>query len=95
MNPIIGAVSYSHNSGRFLGDENSTNIFSEETARTIDQEVKKIIDECYNEAIKILTREKDFLAHMAETLLDTETLDFEEMEIVHTCIKNRRLGRKA
>ncbi len=69
-------------------------IFSEETARTIDHEVKKIIDECYNEAINILTREKDFLIHMAETLLVTETLDLEEMEIVHTCIINRRLERK-
>ena len=94
MNPVIGAVSYSHNSGRFLGDQNSMSIFSEETARTIDHEVKKIIDECYNEAINILTREKDFLIHMAETLLVTETLDLEEMEIVHTCIINRRLEKK-
>jgi len=94
MNPVIGTVSYSHNSGRFLGDQNSMNIFSEETARTIDHEVKKIIDECYNEAIKILTREKDFLSHMAKTLLVTETLDLEEMEIVHTCIVNQRLEKK-
>ncbi|MBW1848565.1 MAG: ATP-dependent zinc metalloprotease FtsH [Deltaproteobacteria bacterium] len=94
MNPVIGAVSYSHNSGRFLGDQNSMSIFSEETARTIDHEVKEIIDECYNEAINILTREKDFLIHMAETLLVTETLDLEEMEIVHTCIINRRLEKK-
>lgn len=94
MNPVIGAVSYSRNTGRFLGDQNSTNIVSEETACTIDREVKKIIDECYVEAIKILTREKDFLVHMAETLLVTETLDHEEMEIVHTCIKQRRLERK-
>ncbi|NOQ47341.1 MAG: ATP-dependent zinc metalloprotease FtsH, partial [Desulfobulbaceae bacterium] len=93
MNPVIGAVAYSKSTGRFLGEQNSTNIYSEETARTIGQEVKKIIDECYAEAIRILTREKDFLAHLADMLLVNETLDQEEMEIVHSCIKKKRLER--
>ncbi len=94
MNQVIGAVSYSRNSGGFLGEQNSSSIISEETARTIDGEVKKIIDECYNEATRILKREKDFLAHLAEMLLVNETLDREEMEIVHTCIKKKRLEQK-
>ncbi|MCB2181040.1 MAG: ATP-dependent zinc metalloprotease FtsH [Desulfobulbaceae bacterium] len=94
MNPVIGAVSYSSNKGQFLGDQDSSNLYSEETARTIDREVKKIIDECYAEATMILQREKDFLTHLAETLLVNETLDHEEMEIVHFCIKKRRLEQK-
>ena len=94
MNPVIGAVSYSRNSGTFLGEQNSTNIYSEETACTIDKEVKKIIDECYAEATMILKRENDFLHHLAEMLLVNETLDHEEMEIVHTCIKKKRLEKK-
>jgi len=94
MNQVIGAVSYSHNSGRFLGEQDSTNIVSEETARKIDGEVKKIIDECYKDATMILKREKDFLHHLADMLLVNETLDHEEMEIVHTCIKKKRLERQ-
>lgn len=50
--------------------------------------------ECYNEATRILKREKDFLAHLAEMLLVNETLDREEMEIVHTCIKKKRPEQK-
>ena len=94
MNPVIGAVSYSHNQGGFLGEQNATNFYSEETASTIDREVKKIIDECYIEAIQMLEREKDFLQHLAETLLINETLDHEEMEIVYNCIKKKRLENK-
>lgn len=94
MNPVIGAVSYSHDKGQFLGEQSSSSIYSEETVRTIDREVKKIIDECYAEATRILKREKDFLTHLAETLLVNESLDHEEMEIVHTCIKKRRLEQK-
>jgi len=93
MNQVIGAVSYSHNRGRFLGEQNSSDIFSEETARKIDAEVKKIIDECYNEAAKILKREKDFLYHLADMLLVNESLDHEGVEI-YTCIKKKRLEKK-
>ncbi len=94
MNQVIGAVSYSHDSGRYLGEQNSTDVFSEETARKIDGEVKKIIDECYNEATKILKREEDFLLHLAEMLLVNETLDSEEIDIIHTCIKKKRREKK-
>ena len=91
MNPVIGAVSYSRDNGGFLGEQQSMNMaYSEETARNIDREVKKIIDECYNESIQILKREKDFLDHLAEMLLLNETMDHADMEIVHTCIQKRR-----
>jgi cell division protease FtsH len=93
MNPVIGAVSYSRNSEEFLGERDRTKFYSEETARTIDREVKKIIDECYSEAILMLEREKDFLQHLAETLLVNETLDHEEMEIVYNCIKKKRMEK--
>ena len=80
-----------------LDNNPSDKLKSHEIYQEYDKKIdtfKKIIDECYNEAINILTREKDFLIHMAETLLVTETLDLEEMEIVHTCIINRRLEKK-
>ncbi|MFH1216959.1 MAG: ATP-dependent zinc metalloprotease FtsH [Pseudomonadota bacterium] len=92
MNPVIGAVSYSRDNGGFLGERRAvSSAYSEETARNIDREVKKIIDECYYEATQILEMEKDFLTHLAEMLLVNETLDQEEMEIVHTCIKKKRM----
>ncbi|MFZ5759600.1 MAG: ATP-dependent zinc metalloprotease FtsH [Thermodesulfobacteriota bacterium] len=90
MNPVIGAVSYSRDNGGFIGGKGLHTAYSEETARHIDREVKKIIDDCYSQALLILKREKDFLAHLAEMLLVNETLDQEEMEIVHTCIQKKR-----
>ncbi len=91
MDPLLGPVSYLKADGGFLGDYVSHASLSEETARSIDREVKKIIDECYQEAVKVLERERDFLSYLAEMLLVNETLDSEEMEIIYQCtLKKRR-----
>ncbi len=49
--------------------------FSEATALAIDSEVRRIIDECYSRASKILAEHKDKLIAMAKALLEFETLD--------------------
>jgi cell division protease FtsH len=48
---------------------------SEQTAREIDEEVKKILDEAYQEARQILTEHRDQLDRVAGELLTRETLD--------------------
>jgi cell division protease FtsH len=48
---------------------------SEETARQIDQEVKKILDRCYAEAKDILSEHLDQLELVTRQLLERETLD--------------------
>ena len=50
---------------------------SEETAREIDQEVKKVLDEAHTEAQAILTDHRDKLDLIARELLKRETLDAE------------------
>ncbi len=48
---------------------------SEETARKIDEEVKKILDRAYKEAIEILEAHRDQLETVVAELLKSETLD--------------------
>ena len=65
----------------FLGREVSrSNEISQETAKLIDDEVKKIIDDAYAKALSLLQREKDKLVLLAETLLERETLSRKEID---------------
>ncbi|HXF64041.1 MAG TPA: cell division protein FtsH, partial [Caldilineaceae bacterium] len=52
--------------------------YSEEVARKIDQEVRRIVDRAYDRARKILLDHKDKLVLLAETLLEKEVLDRQE-----------------
>ncbi len=54
--------------------------YSEEIAKAIDQEIRKTIDNCYQQAQDILEREKDKLEKIARTLLEKETLDAWEIQ---------------
>ena len=94
MNAKVGTVSYAKVEGGFLGEQESHSAYSEETARTIDREVKKIIDSCYEEAKNILEEEKDYLTNLAEMLLVNETLDREEMDIVYNCSTSKSKKRQ-
>lgn len=55
---------------------------SEATALAIDQAVRRIIDECYQIAIDLLTRERHRLDAMVEALLRDESLDEDQMREV-------------
>ncbi len=63
--------------GRTAG--NKKRIFSEETAKQIDKEVKEIIQSCYEKAAAILTSNLDKLHGMAEALLKYETIDQDQI----------------
>ncbi len=52
---------------------------SEETSRTIDAEVRRIIGECHDQAVKLLERYRAQLDALAEALLARETLDEEDI----------------
>jgi cell division protease FtsH len=54
--------------------------YSEETARIVDEEVKIIVDECYARAKKLIQENRDQLKLLAETLLEKEVLDAEEVK---------------
>jgi len=58
--------------GRDISEERN---YSEETAKIIDDEVKKIIDSCYNTAKTKLSENKDKLDLLAGKLIEKETMD--------------------
>jgi len=78
----LGQVAYGENQQEvFLGHSvsQSKNV-SEATARTIDSEVRRLIDEAYTEARRILTDKHDEFVTLAEGLLEYETLSGEEIK---------------
>jgi len=62
--------------GRDISEERN---YSEETAKIIDEEVKKIVHECYNTAKTKLLENKDKLDLLAEKLIEKETMDEDEV----------------
>jgi cell division protease FtsH len=67
----------------FLGREISQHRdFSEETARQIDLEVRRIIDEAYQSARSILEANKDAMHRIAAALIERETIDAEEVRLL-------------
>ena len=77
MSDVLGMVEYGDGDGPvFLArDMNKSRNYSEETARVIDGEIKKFIDEAFVEATRILTENRDVIEKIALALLEYETLD--------------------
>lgn len=63
--------------GLEIGERRS---YSEDMARAIDREVRKLVDTAYNRALTILSENGDKLKLLAETLLDKEVMDRQEYE---------------
>ncbi len=78
----LGPVQFEHQeSSVFLGrDYNKTRNFSSQVAFEIDQEQRKIINECYDVTKKIISENKDLLDLIANTLLEYETITKEQIE---------------
>ena len=79
----LGLINYENSDeeevflGRDLGHAKS---FSEETAVLIDEEVKRIMDECYTEAREILVEHMEILHNCAALLLEKDRIDGKEFE---------------
>ena len=61
------------------GDENPP-AFSEGTAREIDAEVRRLVDEAYADAKRVIEENRDRLEELAKALLEKETMDGREVE---------------
>ncbi|MEI9991149.1 MAG: ATP-dependent zinc metalloprotease FtsH [Rhizomicrobium sp.] len=81
MSDALGPLAYAENQEEvFLGHSVSrTQNISEETARKIDSEIRRIIDECYQRAYGILTKQLADLHTVAKGLLEYETLTGDEI----------------
>ncbi len=77
----LGQVAYGDNQDEvFLGmSMGRTQSVSEATAQTIDKEVRRLVDEGYTEATRILSEKREELENLARGLLEYETLSGDEI----------------
>ena len=74
----IGNRSYYDSTGQ--QDYSLTKPYSEKTAETIDQQVSKLIEKAYQEAIAILTDHREGLSQLATKLIEEEVIFGEDLE---------------
>ncbi|WP_257294632.1 ATP-dependent zinc metalloprotease FtsH [Endozoicomonas sp. YOMI1] len=66
--------------GKNYGSGGSRMNVSGETAKIIDEEVRRVVDECYTRAHQILLDNRDKLDKMAEALIQYETIDSDQID---------------
>ena len=87
MSEALGLISYDDDSDEvFIGRDlaHTSRGYGEGVATVIDQEVKRIIDECYSRARHIIKKYDDVLHSCAELLLEKEKISREEFESLFT-----------
>ena len=82
MSDAVGMINYEGEGDEvFIGrDLAHTKSYSESIATIIDQEVKRIVDDCYAEAKRIILEHRDVLENCAQLLLEKEKITKEEFE---------------
>ena len=75
----IGNISYYDSSGQ---NSNFNKPYSEQTARTIDEEVRALTEEAYSRAIQVLEANRESLTKLAEELLTKEVIFRENLETI-------------
>ena len=75
----IGNISYYDSSGQNSGFNKP---YSEQTARTIDEEVKELTEVAYQKALKVLEENKNSLTKLAQELLNKEVIFKEDLETI-------------
>ena len=80
----LGPVQYEEKSeGVFLGrDYTKAKNFSDQVALEIDKETRKIIEECYEKAKKIIADNKDLIFKLSDALMKYETITKEQIESI-------------
>jgi len=82
MSDLMGPMVYGENEGEvFLGRSITRTVnMSEETMRKVDSEIRKIIDQQYAVARKLLDDNRDKVEAMAAALLELETIDADQID---------------
>ncbi len=82
MTDALGPMVYAENEGEvFLGRSvTKTTTMSESTMQKVDQEVRKIIDEQYAQARKLIEDNREKIHAMAKALLEWETIDSDQLD---------------
>jgi cell division protease FtsH len=82
MSEKLGPLTFGHKEelvflGREIGEQRN---YSEEVARAIDEEVRNLINQAHETALRILRENKDKLVGLARKLIEVETLEGAELE---------------
>ncbi|MBP5529558.1 MAG: ATP-dependent zinc metalloprotease FtsH [Lachnospiraceae bacterium] len=90
MSEKLGMINYETDSDEvFIGrDLAHTKAYSDKTAAEIDDEVRRIIDECYKEAEKILKEHENVLHAVSKLLMEKERITREEFEKTFNNVMN-------
>lgn len=93
MSEKMGNMAYGKSEEHvFMGrDFGHSRDFSEEIAADIDKEVKKIVDDCYADATRLLQENRDMLEYISKKLLEEETIDEKEFVALMDKIKEDRV----
>lgn len=80
LNEKLGNITYYDSSGQ--SDYSFSKPYSEDTARVIDSEISKLIEEQYQRAITLLTHHKDKLVELADILIEKEVIFKDDLETI-------------
>jgi cell division protease FtsH len=94
MSNTLGMVQLVESNNPYLNGMGGRREFSEETARLIDHEMHKIINECHEEAKRLLNEYRKELDSLAAALMDRETLDEKEILLVTGLMPAHELKEK-
>jgi cell division protease FtsH len=89
MSDKIGPLSLKkEDSEVFLGRELTRNVgYSNETARSVDEEIKRIVSDCYMKAKAALTGNRKALDAIANRLIENEVIDAAEIDAIMDAAK--------
>lgn len=90
MSETLGPRAFALGDSGFLSAGPTGLGVSSDTAGIIDREIKALLNSCYDQALQILDRDRVFLKSLAEILLQVETLDSEEFEIIYQCALRKK-----
>lgn len=84
MSDNLGAVAYDERSddGGYQGFGYSEKMYSQETARAIDDEVRRLLDEAHQRAKEIILENREKLELMTKMLIEFETLDAQDVTMI-------------
>jgi len=91
MSGNLGQVYFAHKKqGQFLNpNQEGSGDYSAMTAHLIDKEIRQIIDEQYERAMEILKSKRDILTQAADTLLESETIQGEELKALEEAVSKQ------
>ncbi len=82
MSDKLGNVAYDERDMGEYGFPSSSKSYSEETARTIDTEVRSLLDIAYKDALKIVKENREEVELMSQMLIEFETLDTQDIKSI-------------